>query len=208
MVDTSISHLVSEATTARDRFDRRNPTTLYTSIKSCFTPMAMADGISMLDHINGYETYLRQLIQCCRDTSTSTSTSARPAPATGKEVVPYRASTAQELFKDNGLALIAVSRPSAHTSTSSPSSASCSSGPVLATANYSTYEVCIFGTGASFHITADFSHLLHPVRCHVGLTVGGGRVMHATHQRNVEFYIEVSSGVFSVTLVDILYIPD
>jgi len=119
--------------------------------------------------------------------SSNSPAPSRPTPGTDKEVVAYRAITAQELFKDNGLALIVVSRPSTHSS-SSPSCGSCPSGPVLATANHSTYELWIFDTGASSHITADFPHLLHPVRCHVGLTVGGGRVMHATHQENVELY--------------------
>jgi hypothetical protein len=287
MVDTSISHIVSEALTARDawqalqdRFDRRNSTTLYTSVKSFFISMAMADGDSMLDHINGYETYLRQLIQRCKDTSTddayqhlanylgdekikahhllmtlpdsmanvvdnlqsksdltyldvrtrllelassslvdtnkknkalnvkgkgkstqSTTSTTKPnptragktepakgnqcswcksrghacdghtfktcqklkdyqasinssinhpscpTPSTGKEVVPFRASTAQEIFKDNGLALIAVSQSAVSQSAVSQSAVSQSSanssppsGPVLATVNHSTYE--------------------------------------------------------------------
>jgi len=38
--------------------------------------------------------------------------------------------------------------------------------------------------------------------------VGGGRVMHATHQGNVELYIEVPSGVLPVVLFDVLYVPD
>jgi len=76
MVDMSISHIISEAPTAKnawqalqDRFDRRNPTTLYTSVKSFFTSMSMADSTTMLDHSNGYENYLRQLVQRCKDTS-------------------------------------------------------------------------------------------------------------------------------------------
>jgi len=76
MVDMSISHIISEALTAKDawqalqdRFDRHNPTTLYTSVKWFFTSMSMADSTTMLDHINGYENYLRQLVQRCKDTS-------------------------------------------------------------------------------------------------------------------------------------------
>jgi len=75
MVDMSISHVISEAPSARDawqalqdRFDHRNPTTLYTSVKSFFISMSMADSTTMLDHINGYENYLRQLVQRCKDT--------------------------------------------------------------------------------------------------------------------------------------------
>jgi len=78
MVNMSISHIISEAPTAKDawqalqdRFDCRNPTTLYTSVKSFFTSMSMADSSAMLDHINGYEKYLRQLVQRCKDTSSN-----------------------------------------------------------------------------------------------------------------------------------------
>jgi len=71
-----------------------------------------------------------------------------------------------------------------------------------------TYEVWIFDTGASYQITADFSHLHDPVHCHVGLTVGGGTIMHATHRGNVWLDIEVSGYVISITLTDVLYVPD
>ena len=76
MVDISISHVASETPSARDawqalqhRFDHRNPTTLYTSIKSFFISMSMADNTTIPDYINGYETYLRLLIQRCKDTT-------------------------------------------------------------------------------------------------------------------------------------------
>jgi len=76
MVDMSISYIISEAPTAKDawqalqdRFERRNPTTLYTSVKWFFTSMSMDNNTTMLDHINGYENYLRQLLQHCKDTS-------------------------------------------------------------------------------------------------------------------------------------------
>jgi len=78
--------------------------------------------------------------------------------------------------------------------------------PITHTDN--TYEVWIFDTGASYHITADFSHLLDPVHCHVGLTVGSGRIMHATHRGNVWLDIEVSGHVISITLTNVLFLPD
>ena len=124
-----------------------------------------------------------------------------PPPSSGKEVVRYRASAAQQLFQDdNGVAMIASSSSSAQLV---PPSAFHN-----VPTNYSTYEVWIFDTGASFYITADFSHLLNPVRGHVGLTVGGGRVMHATHQGNVSFNLEVAGSVISITLSDVLYVLD
>jgi len=337
MVDMSISHIVSEAPTAKDawqalqdRFDRRNSTTLYTSVKSFFTSMSMTDSTTMLDHINRYENYLRQLVQRCKDTSSDdlyqhlvnylsdekikshhllmtlpesmanivdnlqskvdltyldvhtrllelasssvvdtpkknkalsakswgkntqstihqqpnpthigktvptkgnqcswcksrnfpfdghtfktcqklknyqassfSSQQQRPTQTTGREVVLYRASTAQKLFSSNGLAHLVISRPSSHSASVNV--------PTQVSANYTIYEVWIFDTGASFHITADFSHLLNPVHCHVGLTVGGRRVMYATHQGNVVLSLEVPSDVLSLTLIDVLYVPD
>ena len=69
-----ISYILLEAPSARDawqalqdRLDRHNPTTLYTSIKSFFSSMSMADNITMLDHMNKYENYLRLWIQQCQD---------------------------------------------------------------------------------------------------------------------------------------------
>jgi len=333
----SISHIVSEAPTVKnawqalqDRFDHRNPTTLYTSIKSFFTSMFMADSTTMLDHINGYENYLRQLVLYCKDTSSddpyqhlanylndekikshhllmtlpeslanvvdnlqlkvnlkylevrtrllelasssivetpkkNTALSAksrgkntqstthqqpnptrvgktvpakgnqcswcksrnfpfdghafktcqklkdypasscssqqqRPTQTTGREVIPYRASTAQELFSYNGLAHLLISRPSSYSTSVNV--------PAQVSTNDTTYEVWIFDTGAFLHITANFSHLLNPVRCHVGLMVGGGRVMHATDQGNMLLSLEVPTGVLSLTLIDVLYVPD
>jgi len=108
--------------------------------------------------------------------------------------------TAQELFSSNGLAHLVISCPSSHSASVNV--------PAQVSANHTTYEVWIFDTGASFHITANFSHLLNPVHCHVGLTVGGGRVMHATHQGNVVLSLEVPTGVLSLTLIDVLYMPD
>jgi len=132
--------------------------------------------------------------------SSSSSQQQRPTQTTGREVVPYRASTTQELFSSNGLAHLVISRLSSHSASVNV--------PAQVSANHTTYEVWIFDTGASFHITADFSHLLNPVLCHVGLTVGGGRVMHATNQGNVVLSLEVPTGVLSLTLIDILYVPD
>ena len=72
------------------------------------------------------------------------------------------------------------------------------SGSAFDTANDKTYEVWIFDTGASFHITRDFSHLVEPIRCHLGLTVGGGACLHATHMGSVQLDMEI--GVTGVLL--------
>ena len=115
-------------------------------------------------------------------------------------MVHYSASTAQELFSSNVLAHLVISRPSSHSASLNV--------PAQVSTNYTTYEVWIFDTGASFHITADFSHLLNPVCCHIGLTVGGRRVMHTMHQGNVVLSLEVPTGVLSLTLLPVLYVPD
>ena len=66
----------------------------------------------------------------------------------------------------------------------------------------------IFDTGASFHISAEFSHLLEPLRCHVGIIVRGGACTHATHIGSVQLNMEISGSVLSVTISDVVYTPD
>ena len=82
------------------------------------------------------------------------------------------------------------------------------SGSAFKTANDKTYEELIFDRGVSCHITGDFSHVLEPIRCHVGLTVGGGASLHATHMGSVQLDIEIGGSVLFVTLSDVLYVPD
>ena len=98
------------------------------------------------------------------------------------------------------IAHLVISHPSSHSTSVNV--------PAQVSANYTTYEVWIFDNSAFFHITTDFSHLLNPVRCYVALTVGGGRVMHAMNQGNVVLSLEVPTGVLSLTLIDVLYVPD
>ena len=74
--------------------------------------------------------------------------------------------------------------------------------------NDNAYEVWIFDTEALYHITEDFSNLHDPGRCHVGLMVDVGGIMHATHRGNVWLDIEVSGHVISSTLTDVLYVQD
>ena len=82
------------------------------------------------------------------------------------------------------------------------------SGSAFKTANDKTYQVWIFGRGDSCHITAVFSHLLEPIRCHVGLAVGGIACLHATHMGSVQLDMQIGGCVLSVTLSDVLYVPD
>jgi len=109
-------------------------------------------------------------------------------------------STTQELFFSNGLAHLVISRPSSHSASVNV--------PAQVSANHTIYKVWIFDTGASFHITADFSYLLNLVRCYVGLTVDSRRVMYGMHQGNVVLSLEVPTSVLSLTLIDVLYVPD
>jgi hypothetical protein len=76
LVDQSITNLVSDAPTAhgawkalQDKYDRRNPTTLYHSVKSFFSDLQKTDDTTMLDHINHYEKTHRNLLDRCRDTA-------------------------------------------------------------------------------------------------------------------------------------------
>ena len=87
-------------------------------------------------------------------------------------MVPYHANLTGNKQYDHDLAFIAFSLP--HPVPTIPS------GSAFKTANDNTYDIWIFDTGASVHITAYFCHLLEPIRCHVGLTVGGGACLHAT----------------------------
>jgi len=70
------------------------------------------------------------------------------------------------------------------------------------------YEVCIFDTSTSFYITINFSYLLNPVHCYVGLTVSRRRVIYATYQGYIVLFLEVPSSILSLTLIDVLYVPN
>jgi len=97
-----------------------------------------------------------------------------PSASSSKEVVPRRANLSQGIIEEgNSIALI-VSSFSYQRTPPLPS-------PALMTHSDNTYEVWIFDTRASYYITADFSHLHDLVPCQVGLTVGGGRIMHASY---------------------------
>ena len=76
------------------------------------------------------------------------------------------------------------------------------------TANDETYEAWIFDTVANFHIKGDFSHLLEPIRCHVGLKVGGRAWLHATNMRSVQLYIEIGGRVLSVALSEVVKVHE
>jgi len=80
--------------------------------------------------------------------SSSSSQQQHPIQSTGREVIPYRASTAQELFSSNGLAHLVISRLSSHSAFVNV--------PAQVSANHTTYEVWIFDTGTSLYITRTF----------------------------------------------------
>jgi len=132
--------------------------------------------------------------------SSSSSQQQRPIQTTGYEVVPYWVSSTQELFSFNCLAHLVISRPSSHSASVNV--------PTQVSTNHTIYKVWTFDTSASFHITTDFSHLPNPVYCHVGLTVGGGKVIHAMYQENMVLSLQVPTSILSLTLIDVLYMPD
>jgi hypothetical protein len=69
-------------------------------------------------------------------------------------------------------------------------------------AQYNTQQVWVLDTGASHHITADFSLLHSPVPHRKGIKVGGGNVLFSTHRGMVKLLIDVDNHVSSVTLSD------
>ena len=150
-------------------------------------------------HNHPYECHTHKFcnrLKSARDNSASSA----PPPAHARDVVPHRANLTVNEQYDHGVALMTSSLP--HPVPTVPC------GSAFKTANDKTYEVWIFDTGASFHITADFSYLLEPIRCHVGLTVGGGASLQATHMGSVHLDMEISCSVLSITRSDVLYVPD
>ena len=150
-------------------------------------------------HNHPYESHTHKFcnrLKSARDNSASSA----PPPAPSRDVVPYHANLTVNEQYDHGVALITSSLP--HAVPTIPS------GTAFKTANDKTYEVWIFDTAASFHISADFSYLLEPIHCHVGLTVGGGACLHASHMGLVQFDMEIGGSVLSVTLSNVLYVPD
>ena len=150
-------------------------------------------------HNHPYEGHTHKFCNRLKSASDNSASSA-PSPALLRDVVPYRAYLTVKEQYDHGVAWITSSLPHPV-----PTIAS---GSAFQTANDKTYEVWIFDTGASFHITADFAHLLEPIRCHVGLTVGSGACLHATHMGSVQLDMEIGGSVLSVTLSDVLCVPD
>ena len=55
---------------------------------------------------------------------------------------------------------------------------------------------------------ATFCHVLNPVYYHIALIACHGRVIYATHQGNVNLYLEIPSCVISITLSNDSYVCD
>ena len=82
-----------------------------------------------------------------------------------------------------------------------------SSDSAFKTRNDVTYDIWIFNTGATFNIIAQCAHHLELIHCHVGLTVGGGGCLHATHMGSVQLDMSISGSVHCITLSVVVYIP-
>ena len=149
-------------------------------------------------HKHPYESHTHKFCNRLK-TARKGSTSSVPPPAPSRDVVANHANLTVNEEYNHVAAWIISSLPHPV-----PDIAS---GSAFKTAYDKTYEVCIFDTGASFHITADFYHLLEPIRCNVGLTVGGGTCLDATHGGSVQLDMEIGDSVLSVTLSDVLYVP-
>ena len=74
-------------------------------------------------------------------------------------------------------------------------------------ANDETYKVCIFDTGASFHITADFRNLLEPRCSHVGHTVVERVCFYAPYMVSVQLHVEFVDSVLFITHSNVLCVP-
>ena len=144
----------------------------------------------------GHTHEFRNRLKSARDNSAS----ATPSPAPSRHVVPYRANLTINEQNDHEVLLLTSALPQPV-----PTIASASA---FQTANDKTYKVWIFDRAASFHITADFSHLRKQIRCHVGITVDGGACLHSTHLGSVQLQMEIVGTVLSVTLAHVLYVPD
>ena len=111
-------------------------------------------------HCHAYESHTYKFFNRLKSAQEGSSSSAAP-PAPAREVVPYRANLTINEQYDHGVAFITSCLP--HPVPTIPS------GSAFQTANDKTYEIWIVGTGASFLITAAFSHFLVQMRCHVAL---------------------------------------
>ena len=150
-------------------------------------------------HNHAYEGHTHKFCNWLKSTRHNTASSSPPA-APIWEIVPYCADLTVNEEDDHDVALITSSLP--HPVATIPS---CSA---FKTVNDTTYKVWIFYTRASFHITADFTHLLEPRGWHVGLTMGGVACLHARPMGSVQLHIEIGGRVLSLTLSDDLYVPD
>ena len=135
-------------------------------------------------------------IKCPRDDSFCSV----PLPERARDIVPYRANLTVNEQYDHGIVMITASLPHPITNIAS--------GSAFTSANVTKYEVCICNTGAAFHLTADFCHLLEPISCHVGRTVGRVACLHTIHMGSVELHMEIGGIVRSVTLSNVLYVYD
>ena len=150
-------------------------------------------------HKYTYEDYRDKFCNRLKSARDNSEGSA-PSPALLRDVIPYHANLTVTEHDYHRVALIISSL--LHPVPTIPS------GSAFKTAIDNTYEVWISDTGASFHIIADFSYLLEPIRWHVGLTVGGGAWLHVTHMGSVQLDREIGGSVLSVTVSDVLYVPN
>jgi len=56
---------------SQERFDRRNPTTLFFSVQSFFANQKIGTDMSMIDHLNNYDTVHPRLVDRLKETETT-----------------------------------------------------------------------------------------------------------------------------------------
>ena len=188
------SHGVNQSTNMKKNYEKPNPT------RPGKTEPPQRNQCSYCEkHNHPCEGHTHKF--CNRLTSArDNSASSAPQPAPSRDVLPYRSNLTVNEKYDYGVVWITTSLT--HSVPTIPS------GSAFKTVTDKRYEVWIFDRGASFYITADFSHLPEPIRWHVGLTVGGIACLHAPHMGPVQLDMEIGGRVLSVTLSDVLYVPD
>ena len=109
-------------------------------------------------------------------------------------------SNSQDDFSDNGLAFLAKH---SYLSPSLPSS-----GIALKAARDKAYHVWYLDTGASHHLTSDYSILQNPVPNVTRIHIGSGETLDSTHSGTVKLNVDVGGGeVSNMSLSNVLYIP-
>ena len=111
----------------------------------------------------------------------------------------FTTETRPSFSSDNGIALVV--QPSIFSSYQHNSIA-------FMAAHDKSYQVWFLNTGASHHITTNFSLLQEPVQNKSDIQIGSGNMLFSTYREIVRLDVEVGNGkVSTLALSNVLYIP-